>query len=109
MNMQDEHARKKHLGQELVPGPDSFLEPEDQGELNQAWVAYGRGYLPEAVTRGDTGTRRGTVECLPRNAELWMVEQVEELCPELNAHFLGNGSSLEDGKVKVLCSITAKG
>src|SRR5271156_2058061 len=96
-------------GREKSPSPARLSEPYHHRELNQTWIAVGIRNLPEAVTRRGAGSGRGSVEALTRNAELRVVEEVEEFRSELDTHFFGNRGSLEDGEVKVFGPVTAKG
>src|SRR5580693_4926659 len=106
--MERNSRRKKIRARRVSSWPGQSLELESQSELNQTWIAVGICHLPEAVTRGRSRSRGDAVETLTRNTELRMVEQVEELGPELDAKPFGNRSPLKDGPVKVLDSVPAQ-
>src|ERR1022692_836350 len=68
------------------------LERELEGELHQARVVQGRVHRAKS----------GGVDIANRQSEMRVVEEVEELCPEIQAHaFPGQRESLDDGEVGV--------
>ena len=105
-------SQNERLGKQIrtrnLPGPDLFLEPNYQRELNQTRIAQSGGYLSEAVTRRYTRTRSGSIEPRSRQAELGMIKQIKELRPEFDPNSFRNRCSLEDRKIKVLGRISAK-
>jgi hypothetical protein len=89
---------KKPAGHQECPA-GSVLEHKLHSKLYEPWIIVGSGAgdLSKAVAASRKITRA-------RETELGMVEEVEELGPELEVGALGDAGLLEEGEIKVIDS-----
>lgn len=67
------------------------LEVEFERELYQSRIVHGRVYRAEA----------DCAYVVDRQAKLCVIEEVEELCAEVQAHLSWQGKLLDDGEIRI--------